>query len=538
MKRIDEGNLVSDAGISRTPGSALLLALRSVFPEIFPRFVFRAALSRWENLQWGLAEYFASLEAQRAFNRVPAYRRHAGSMPEGFADLPITSKANYIKPSLNHPSEIYLDGVIPPGCIVTSSTGTTGTPTVWYTGRRETYGNRAVLQNRLMAVLGNRPFVLVNGFALGMWASGMMLQEAMSCFPNATVYPVGADVQMIVSMIRKARSERRGEPIVVAGYPPHMEEVVTLCRQQGISLGSQLTIAVVGGEPMSEQLRDRIMGVGGPSDQSDGFEQVVSCYGASDLNINLAGETPYATALRRAMCHDDRIAAQLLPNRPGHVPMVFEFDPLLQLIEIVDGRIVVTPNVGDRVSPRVRYDTGDVGDVRRRSEVQAVLDNLEIDLGVRSAFPMPLLFVWGRIDDIVIFNGANVGWTDLQYALAMAGLSDSVREYGILQTPDEPTYTDFLVHAISREAYERMCGSGQILLQSIIDRLCSANQDFAYQLERASVKPRLRVFRDESPMSRSAKNENRHRKVPRIFTHAVAEDALGVEAGGTLFTVD
>lgn len=538
MKKVNPEKILSQGSLLRTPGSSLLLTLRTTLPEMFARFVFRAALGRVENLQWRLAEMFASLEAQRAFAAVPAYRDLVGTLPRRFSELPITSKSIYIKPHLQDPRMIYLGGNIPAGCIVTSSTGTTGEPVVWYTAPRETYANRAVLQHRLRAVLGNRPFVLINGFALGLWASGLMLQEAMSSFTSATVYPVGADTRVIVKMIKKAQRERPGEPIVVAGYPPHMEEVVNLCRDQGVSLVDRVAIAVVGGEPMSEQQRDRIMGLGDLSDQADGFARVVSCYGASDLNINLAGETEYSTALRRAMFNDERIAATLLPNRPGHVPMVFEFDPLLQLIEIVDGRIVVTPNVGDRVSPRVRYDTGDVGDVRRYSEVKAVLDSLGIKLGIEPSFPMPLLFVWGRIDDVVMFNGANVGWTDLQYALQLAGLSNSVREYGILQSQEEANYTDFLIHAVDNDSYIMMCNKGAALLQDVIDRLCECNQDFEYQLDRSSVKPRLRVFLRESPMSRSAANENRHRKVPRIFTYSAAEAALKVEEGGALFSIE
>ena len=103
---------------------------------------------------------------------------------------------------------------------------------------------------------------------------------------------------------------------------------------------------------MTEVLRGRLQRV---------FRRVLSAYGASDLDIGVAGETELAVALRQAAAADPDLA-QALFGRTGRLPMVFQYDPSTYHVETVDGELVMTVT-RPLLSPRVRYAVHDAGGV-------------------------------------------------------------------------------------------------------------------------------------------------------------------------------
>jgi hypothetical protein len=88
----------------------------------------------------------------------------------------------------------------------------------------------------------------------------------------------------MLQLIQESRALAPERPIVVGGYPPHMEVLVRLARSEGVNLHDHLIVAVVGGEAMSELQRAR-MGVRGDAQtaKDTGFRNIFSFYGASDL---------------------------------------------------------------------------------------------------------------------------------------------------------------------------------------------------------------------------------------------------------------
>ena len=147
-----------------------------------------------------------------------------------------------------------------PGSIRDTSTGTSGIPTAWYRGPKEVTAAQQVIGFRSRAILGDGPYYFVNGFALGPWATGVTVARGV----------VGADQK---SYYEQHRPESRGDclkaikeaarlfptrPIIVAGYPPHMQELVELANQEGFPLHDHNVLALVGGEGMSETQRDLI----------------------------------------------------------------------------------------------------------------------------------------------------------------------------------------------------------------------------------------------------------------------------------------
>jgi phenylacetate-CoA ligase len=178
----------------------------------------------------------------------------------------------------------------------------------------------------------------------------------------------------------------------------------------------------VGGEAISEVLRSRLEST---------FTRIVSAYGASDLDIGVAGETDFTVAVRRAAAaHPD--FAQALFGRTGRLPMVFQYDPSTYYVETIDGadgaELVVT--VTRRLlSPRVRYAVHDAGGTVSYRDVLAMAAAHGITLPTHAAVRLPMLFVAGRADSTLSHMGANLYPEDVDAALGSFG--QERRELGV-----------------------------------------------------------------------------------------------------------
>lgn len=298
--------------------------------------------------------------------------------PRKFFEIPFTSKENYIKPSMesdDHGRGLYKGNVIPSGSRNDTSTGTSGVPTQWYRGRKEQETVKVLSSYAARAILGDRPYYFINGFALGQWASGLTAFAATNNDPNAIVSSPGMDdVHKIYNAIKQAINLMEPDyPIVVAGYPPHLREVVELAIQEDFDLSSHNIIGVVGGEGISEGQRALIVA---QKDENlnvlrEGFRHCYSTYGASDLDINIGYESEFEIELRK-LCHENaELSAELFDGK-STIPMIFHYDPLNYHIETnEEDHLIFTCARDDRISPRIRYDLGDIGKVMSCSDVVA-----------------------------------------------------------------------------------------------------------------------------------------------------------------------
>lgn len=134
-----------------------------------------------------ISQYFTAKE------KVSAYRQFLDiniAKPSRFYEIPITSKDNYIKPSIASKDcgrGLYQRNLIPTGSKNDTSTGTTGEPTQWYRGPKEQRSVEQLSSYAAKAILGDRPYYFINGFALGQWASGLTAFATTRNDPNATV---------------------------------------------------------------------------------------------------------------------------------------------------------------------------------------------------------------------------------------------------------------------------------------------------------------------------------------------------------------
>jgi phenylacetate-CoA ligase len=117
----------------------------------------------------------------------------------------------------------------------------------------------------------------------------------------------GSDETKIFSTIRAFGPGYRN----VMGYPPFLNSLVD---DHDFDWDRYTVDAIYGGEAITDQMRDHL---------SKTFVRVVGSYGASDLEINIAYETAFTSALRETLATNEALRNELVKDF-GSLPSVFQ----------------------------------------------------------------------------------------------------------------------------------------------------------------------------------------------------------------------
>jgi phenylacetate-CoA ligase len=360
-----------------------------------------AAVGRWRALR----------AYDHALRTVPAYRRFvagraAEADPRGLR-LPVTDKANYI---LRHPiAERCVGGRLPATQVaIDESSGSTGTPHNWVRSLDERTATHEFISHFARYCFGEERWITINAFSMGAWATGINMGIALQ--RNSAVKNTGPDLDKILRTLEVFGTATR---YLVCGYPPFLKHLMDEAAARGFPLGAYRLAGLVGGEGMSEGLRDYLQAA---------FRPVYSGYGATDLEIGMAGETPISVAVRRAARDDGRLRRALFGDDP-RLPMVFQYNPASHHVTVADGELVVTINRRNLLSPRIAYAVHDAGGVAAYPELAARVRAAGRELGALlppgapRPIRLPFLWVHGRRDSTVSVMGANIYPEDVEQAL-------------------------------------------------------------------------------------------------------------------------
>jgi phenylacetate-CoA ligase len=365
----------------------------------------------------GLAS--AVIVATRARHRIPAYHaataglhpwraaRAAGSIEGYLAALPILDKTSYIDA---HPvADRCTGGHLPEhGVEVDESSGSSGRPYQWVRSRSELDQVEKRLAVQAAGILrdrSHRRIVVLNCFSMGAWATGQSVSGALRRI--GTLKSCGPDPDKALTAL-----ELLGPDVcyVICGYPPFLGILLDAARERGIDLTGHELWGFVGGEGMTEVLRNRLERT---------FRRVMSAYGASDLDLGVAGETELAIAVRQAAAANPAFADALF-GRTGRLPMVFQYDPSSYYVETIDGELVVTV-LRTLLSPRIRYAIHDAGGTFTFGHLAELARVHGVGLPMVGAARVPFLYVAGRIDSTLSHMGANLYPEDVDAALGVLG---------------------------------------------------------------------------------------------------------------------
>jgi len=408
-----------------------------------------------------------------AARKVPAYRAflESNACPLSRVNslaLPDTDKQNYVM--AYPPGERCVNGRLPTkATAIDESSGSTGTPFNWIRSLEERHVSHFFISHFARYAFGDDPWITINAFSMGAWATGMNMGIALQ--NNSVVKSTGPDLNKIFSTLHYFGPEHR---YLICGYPPFLKRIIDAARERSFPLGDYRLMALLGGEGNSEGLRDYL---------HHNFRPVFSGYGATDIEIGLAGETPLSLAIRRA-ARDDPALRQSLFGADSRLPMVFQFNPLMHHIEANDaGELIFTITRLNVLTPRIRYNIRDEGGVatfeeveRRFREAGRDLRSLEIVPSVKP-IRMPFMWVYGRKDSTVSVMGANIYPEDIEECLyAEPDLARATNSYclGLQELADGAVRPRFSFE-VSSEITPNLQDSYE---ERILGRLLSLNADF------------------------------------------------------------
>ncbi len=416
----------------------------------------------------------AIVTARHAAQRVPAYRALLHELAidpdhiRALDDLPETDKASYVdRWSL---VERCVDGRMPlRGTTIDESSGSTGTPYNWVRSAEERAHVRRMIGFFARYTFGDAPLVVLNAFSMGAWATGMTTAIALEA--NGLVKATGPSMEKILGTMRELGT---GYRYLIVGYPPFLKLLLDEAEMAGWDWSPYDMHALLGGESNSEALRDYLL---------RRFRTVFSGYGATDIEIGLAAETPASIGIRRLAAERPEIAEALF-GETGRSPMVFQYNPLLHHVQTnAAGELLFTVTRHATLAPKVRYNVHDEGGVIRDDHLRATLASFGVQLedlvpGNRRLVRMPYLYVFGRKDSTVSVMGANIYPADIEAGIyADPALAEQVLSFRLSIREDRPGETRPMV-SIQLARGEPSDAVAEGLRAAIEGQLAAHNADY------------------------------------------------------------
>ena len=430
------------------------------------------ALIHASKLQWFLARV-GRMSAHAAYLKArttcPAYQDFLAKM--GYQEkgrwrleaLPEMTKENYVK-KYSIEQRCYGGAIPKAGVVIDESSGSTGMPNNWVRSAAERMDVKRILQLNYQLIYRDSGCVLLNCFALGPWATGMNI--SMSLVEMGILKSIGPDQRKLENTLELFGPKYR---YLIFGYPPFIRAFVDETR---LDLSNYQFDLIVGGEGLSEALRSHLQ---------QSARSVISSYGASDLEINIAVETELTIALRRLCLKNGALSKQLFGRDTP--PMIFQYNPLDYTIE-TNGEHELLFTIGRQsgAAPKIRYNLRDSGGLFSFNSLSRVLKDHGIllsSLVTRHTY-LPLLFVYGRNDATVPFYGAKIYPADLERLIHEDPvLATVIHSFQLKVIEDEQLKSKLQVHLeLSKNRGDGLPPEMENLQETIFTGLIRVNQDF------------------------------------------------------------
>jgi len=323
-------------------------------------------------------------------------------------DMPETDKESYIKA---FPIEARCTGGRLAGTqiMIDESSGSTGKAYDWVRNLAERRESHLAISYFTTYCFGSGSWITINAFSMGAWATGLNMGLALQ--RNGIAKNIGPDIGKIFHTLQFFGPHYT---YLILGYPPFLKRLIDAAAKDGFPLGEYRLLGLVGGEGMSEGLRDYLL---------TRFQAVYGGYGATDLEIGMAGETPTSVAIRRLARKDPRVREKLF-GRDSRLPMLFQYNPVIHHSEVNANReLIFTITRLSMLSPRIRYNVHDEGGIARYDAMSEALASLGYDIeklaeGQSSRLVrFPFLWIYGRRDHTISVMGANIYPEDIEQCI-------------------------------------------------------------------------------------------------------------------------
>lgn len=441
-------------------------------------------------------ERFARLNAwmicQHASLDVPAYQDHLARRGFEFRwwDLQAyapTSKDDYVK-AYSEEQRCWDGRIEMPGTVVDESSGSSGTPSNWMRSKLELDTVHKNVAGYVSMLFGTEDLFCINAFSMGAWATGTNTGQALAKI--AMVKNTGPDLETILNTLRHFGPRHT---YLITAYPPFLKHLVDRLEAAGDEFREFRLNGFVGGEAMTEGLRDYV---------ERRFDRVYSGYGASDLTIGMGGETDLTVTLRKALERDRAFRERLLGPEEDRTPMIFQYNPLETYLEVDgSGDLIATINSASVMSPRLRYNIGDEARIVSFPEMVALAEDFPALTGRlkeayrRQRMKLPFLLLFGRSDSTISYMGANIYPLDVQngiyrdvetarlissFQIELTPAADQEHEHRPtlhVQLRDPAVFPEAALDEDARRRTEKIIADG------VVAHLAEVSRDFAQSLK-------------------------------------------------------
>lgn len=474
------------------------------------------------NFRVSLGKLRAVRTFRAASKRVPAYQKYlsnkqfsgpkVGLFSATLNDVPEIDKDSYIKAFPL--ADKLLDGELPiRGVMFDESSGSSGKPTSWVRGAKERRITQRIMQVAFHEYIEDRQPIVINTFSMGAWATGL---NTTLCLVGVTrVKSTGPDITKVIDTLLELGPDY---DYVIAGYPPFLKQVAD---HPDIDWSKYRIAGIYGGEGISEAMR---------SELQKSYTDVVGSYGASDLEINIAHESKFTIALRRALSEDEELRNKILQQNRGIMPMIFQYNPFDYLFETnKQGELLVTICRLENISPRIRYNIHDLGHTEDFYKLKKTLEQHgRKDITQLAKLDFGVLFHYGRSDLSVDYNGAVVGPEEVKQIInASEKYAKQINNFRLISYEDKKAHKHLLI------ALELIAGvtvksfKHQPLLDEIIERLKVMNLDFKSAISTATFNPEVKVYASNTGIFDSTHQKLKNDYVWNIdYARAVKEGIL------------
>jgi phenylacetate-CoA ligase len=489
--------------------------VRPIFLRSYPVFLITSTLSSRPLEQ--LSPYASWRAAVQARNNVPAYQQFLAAqgyrddprldIPRRFKLMPVMDKDNYIKA---YPTEARCRGGRIPLRFtqIDESSGSSGRPYNWVRPQRELH-NMHLEMSQFIRYLFGEDLVVINAFSMGAWATGVNVAEALRRV--AMVKSTGPDLDKIIDTLEFFGP---GYRYLVCGYPPFLKHVIDAGSARGVDWEKYRIGALVGGEAISEEMREYIERC---------FRPVYSAYGASDVDMGIAAELPLTVWMRRRAASDSSLRRALFGSEE-RFPMLFQYNPVDYNIETNGaGELIITVNREKALSPRIRYNLHDAGgtityeDAMKRLASAGLLDESRRALEGEPRWRMPFLYLFGRSDSTVSYMGANIYPGDVEKAIFQSA-ADHAR-FGAfcveMMATGHAHEERPCVHLEALQALDEPSVREELRTR-LVAHLSQVNRDFRTALTEDSTAGDVRVMFHQPGTGPFAANSSRIKRVFRV----------------------
>jgi phenylacetate-CoA ligase len=291
---------------------------------------------------------------------------------------------------------------------------------------------------------------------------------------------------------------------VVAAYPPFLKHLRDRLDEAGFPWEDYRIRGMVGGEGMTEALRDYL---------EERFEEVRSGYGASDLTIGMGAESGFSVRLRKRLATDRRLRDALLGPGEQRLPMIFHYNPLETFLEVnAGGELLCTINTKSCLQPKLRYNVGDEARLHTLAEVRKALGEDDYAaMWTDERMNLPLLFLFGRKDSTISYMGANLYPQDVEYGLYQGNPYAAAINRFCLSLEELPGLEYRPVINLEVRGEVDQGALAEICRKGVVAHLSAVSRDFAESLKEdpTAADLRIKVFGlGEGPFARLTKMKN------------------------------